>query len=103
MPAVLAVSDGGDSPLENVWQETKDKAGESGAAQLLKENQGIAQDIQEAWDTQWQNFITPTNPLYSALADVGVVLAVGALVFWLLQVARELLRDEYTSPLSRFV
>lgn len=54
-----------------------------------------------AWDQTWDQVMQ--GPLYVALNDFGIFLAVGTLLFWMVDWFRKLNEDEANRPLSELV
>lgn len=61
-------------------------AGVLGGAEVISKN------VSEAWDRTWD--IALSGGLYGAINNIGIFLAAGALVFWLLDFVRKWLSDE---------
>jgi len=70
-----------------------------GAADLLKQSGQISQAVNQSWNEQWENVLR-TGGLYQALCKMGTFFAVGTLLLFMVQFARDLLESEISRPIS---
>jgi hypothetical protein len=62
------------------------------SAAILGGAEVISNNVSQAWDRTWD--IALSGGLYGAINNIGIFLAAGALVFWLLDFVRKWLSDE---------
>ena len=62
------------------------------SAGILGGAEVISNNVSQAWDRTWD--IALSGGLYGAINNIGIFLAAGALVFWLLDFVRKWLSDE---------
>ena len=67
-------------------------AGNASSAVLLGGAEAISNTVSQAWDHTWD--VALSGGLYSAVNNMAIALAAGALIFWLLDFARKWLADE---------
>lgn len=61
---------------------------ETGASQVLQEGISLSQGTTTAWNTQWDNIFSST--LYTAVNDLAITFAVGSLIFFVVQLFRNM-------------
>jgi len=80
--------------LFSIAQTTQPNSGVSDAASrvLLGGGEAASRTVSLAWDQTWD--VALSGGLYGAVNNIGIALAAGALIFWLLDFARKWLSDE---------
>lgn len=69
----------------------------------LNASKAMSEAAQGAWQDTWDTVITPSNALWGALNSLGAFLAVGTLVFWMVDFTRKMLEDESGRPFSELI
>src|SRR5579883_683084 len=65
---------------------------DAASSAILGGGEAASVTVSQAWDHTWD--VALSGGLYTAVNNIGVFLAAGALVFWLLDFARKWLSDE---------
>ncbi|HEY9803542.1 MAG TPA: hypothetical protein V6D25_24575 [Leptolyngbyaceae cyanobacterium] len=76
-----------------------------GFTDTLNSGTATARSIAQGWDEQWLNLLqnNTSNNLYGALTNLGVFLAVGTLLFFVIQWFNDMIQSEYSRPISALV
>lgn len=67
-------------------------ASSAASAVILGGGEAASRTVSQAWDHTWD--VALSGGLYGAVNNIGIALAAGALIFWLLDFARKWLSDE---------
>lgn len=67
------------------------------AARILQNGVSISQGTTDAWDKQWDTIFQST--LYTAIHDLAITFAIGSLLFYIVQLYRNLAFDEISEHL----
>ncbi|MDB9539967.1 hypothetical protein NWP22_15075 [Anabaenopsis tanganyikae CS-531] len=64
-----------------------------------------ARSMAESWDNQWLDLLqnNTSNNLYGALTNLGIFLAVGTLLFFMMQWLKDVINSEYSRPISGLI
>lgn len=76
-----------------------------GFTDTLNSGTATARSIAQGWDNQWLDLLqnNTSNNIYGALTNLGVFLAVGTLLFFIIQWFNDMIQSEYSRPLSALV
>lgn len=77
-------------------------SGES-AAKITSDGALAAESIAAAMDQLWQDVLGNSGGLYAAIANLGVLFAIGTLLIWAVQWAKTLLEDGTGSSFSEII
>jgi hypothetical protein len=76
-----------------------------GINETLNSGAETARSMAESWDNQWLDLLqnNASNNLYGAITNLGVFLAVGTLLFFMMQWLKDVLYSEYSRPISGLI
>jgi len=73
------------------------------ATKIIEDGAAASSAIAFAFDQMWADVIKSGGGLYGALANLGMLFAVGTLVFWTVTYAKALLEDDYFKSAEEIV
>ena len=73
------------------------------ATKIIEDGAAASSAIAGAFDQMWADVIKSGGGLYGALANLGMLFAVGTLVFWAVTYAKALLEDDYFKSAEEIV
>jgi hypothetical protein len=73
------------------------------ATKIIEDGAAASSAIAFAFDQMWADVIKSGGGLYGALANLGMLFAVGTLVFWAVTYAKALLEDDYFKSAEEIV
>jgi hypothetical protein len=73
------------------------------ATKIIQDGATASSVIAESFDQMWTDVIKSGGGLYGALANLGMLFAVGTLVFWSVSYAKALLEDNYFKSAEEMV
>lgn len=73
------------------------------ATKIIQDGATASSVIAESFDQMWADVIKSGGGLYGALANLGMLFAVGTLVFWSVSYAKALLEDNYFKSAEEMV
>ena len=78
---------------------------QAGIDKILRNGNTSAKRIAESWDKQWIDVLqnnTDSN-LYGALTNLGILFAVGTLLFFMIQWLKDVINYDYYRPISSLI
>lgn len=86
---------------DSVLDAQYDPAGATGGGDIVGDAANATQALASVWDKQWETIFS--GSLYAALVGVGSVFALGTLLFFMVQVGRQMIDGDISKALPDFI